>query len=544
MSFRVEISGFYWRRGTSLLAWRIMRNFFTAFFGSLAALILFVVGCFMFGIVLLVMIASSNQAEPKANLENNSYIVFRLNTNVTDAPAAMDFSEFTGGETRSIQLRTLCRALSAAAKDSRISGVLITGSFQPDGYGSSFAALKEVRASLLEIRKAGKPIIAYLTDADTRDYFVASAASHIALDPYGMIFLPGLAARPTFFTGTFEKYGIGVQVTRVGKYKSAVEPFIRKNLSEENREQLGTLLGDLWKDLGTDMATSRKIKVAELQAQVDSDPMLRGPIALKSKLVDRLAYRDEIIEELKEKTGRKGSRESFKQISINDYARLVASPMPALAAFSKEPRIAVVYAEGDIVDGDGEHGQVGGTRFARELRKLRQDDSVKAIVLRVNSPGGSASASETIQRELRLTRKVKPVVVSMGAYAASGGYWISAYSERIFAESTTITGSIGVFGLYMDVEKLAGSVGLSFDTVKTGRFADAMTITRPKTDEELAVMQRFVDAIYDDFVSKVADARKIDKAKVQEIAQGRVWSGATALKLGLVDELGGLEDAI
>jgi protease IV len=207
-------------------------------------------------------------------------------------------------------------------------------------------------------------------------------------------------------------------------------------------------------------------------------------------------------------------------------------------------RIAVVYAEGEIVDGEGEPDNVGGSRFSRILRRLRQDPNVKAVVLRVNSPGGSASASEVIQREVRLIKKVKPIVISMGSYAASGGYWISTYGDRIFAEPSTITGSIGVFGMQFDVKKLANDFGLTFDSVKTGKFADALTISRPKTPEELAVFQRMVDWIYAEFITKVAEGRGLDRAKVEEIAQGRVWSGTEAKELGLVDELGGLDAAI
>jgi protease-4 len=216
----------------------------------------------------------------------------------------------------------------------------------------------------------------------------------------------------------------------------------------------------------------------------------------------------------------------------------------ASATPANDGRIAVVYAEGAIVEGNGQPGEIGGDKFARELRKLRQDADVKAIVLRVNSPGGSATASEHIQREIRLARKAKPVVVSMGGYAASGGYWISTYSDRIFAEPTTITGSIGVFGLMLNVQKLANDLGFTFDHVKTGKFADTLTISRPKTDEEIAVIQRSVDWIYGEFVAKVAESRGLDAVRVQEIAQGRVWSGVEAKKLGLIDEIGGLDAAI
>jgi protease-4 len=322
-------------------------------------------------------------------------------------------------------------------------------------------------------------------------------------------------------------------------------------MSPENREQIQKLLDDVWGGVLADIAPSRGTTATKIQLMVDSEGLLRPEKAKEAKLVDRIAYRDEIYDDLKAKTGRAGSKQPFKQITLADYARLskdIADAPPkglddAVAASGKG-RIAIVYAEGEIVDGEGDNGDVGGSRFSRELRRLRQDDDVKAVVLRVNSPGGSASASETIQREIRLLKKVKPVVVSMGSYAASGGYWIAAYGDRIFAEPTTITGSIGVFGVQFDVKKLSGDFGLSFDAVKTGKFADVISITRPKTDEELAVFQRMVDWIYGEFIGKVAEARKLKRDVVEEIAQGRVWSGTEAKKLGLVDELGGLDAAV
>jgi protease-4 len=362
-----------------------------------------------------------------------------------------------------------------------------------------------------------------------------------------MILLPGLASEPVFFAGAFEKYGIGVQVTRVGKYKSYVEPFVRKEMSPENREEVQKLLDDIWGSLVGDIAKSRGITPSAVQATVDAEGLIRPEAAKAGKLVDRIAYRDELLDELKAKTGRRDSKESFKQIALASYARAAGErPTSALSGLTmgRSGRIALVYAEGSIVDGDGEPGEIGGDKFSRELRSLRQDDTIKAIVLRVNSPGGSASASEVIQRELRLARKVKPVIVSMGSYAASGGYWISTYGDRIFAEPTTITGSIGVFGIQFDVKKLANDFGVTFDSVTTGKFAGSLTITRPKTDEELAVLQRMVDWIYEQFTAKVADSRHLKLDFVKEIAQGRVWSGTEAQKLGLVDEIGGLDAAV
>ncbi|MDD2763930.1 MAG: signal peptide peptidase SppA [Opitutaceae bacterium] len=524
-----------------------MKNFFTSLLGSLVALIIFCGGGAFLAVVLLVALAALGQKPPTV-VQPGSYLVFDLSANIQDAPQEFDGAALLGpllggNRIQTLQLRSVTRALRAAAKDSRIAGLLITGSVQPIGYGAGFGALKEIRAALQTFRASGKPVVAYLNFATTRDYYLISAADDVVLDPFGAILLLGLASQPLFLAGTFEKFGVGVQVTRVGKYKSAVEPFIRKDLSPENREQLQKLLDDIWTDLLGDIATSRRITPADVQRTVDREGLIGAASAVTAKLVDRTAYRDEVIDELKVKTGRKkGTKETFKQIGLAAYAGV--APGTTGTAGGRKNRIAVVYAEGDIVDGDGQIGEVGGRRFARELRQLRQDDDVKAVVLRVNSPGGSATASEEIQRELRLTMAVKPVVASMGSVAASGGYWISTYADRIFAEPTTITGSIGVFGLFINVQQLAHNLGFTWDSVKTGKLAGMLTISRPKTDEELAVFQKLVDWIYDEFTAKVAESRKLDKAKVLEIAQGRVWSGAEAQKLGLVDEVGGLNDAI
>lgn len=528
-----------------------MKNFFTSMLGAFVALVIFSGCCLVLGIGVIAAIAAMGGAEKSApEFERGSYLVFDLSANISDAPELIDLGAF-GSKSSTLQLRTITRALRAAARDDRIAGVFLTGELTPAAFGSGYAALKEVRTALAQFRAAGKPVAAYLTHATTKSYYLASAASDLAIDPYGVILMPGLASEPAFFAGAFEKYGINVQVTRVGKYKSAVEPFTRDRMSPENREEVQKLLDDIWREIVADIAPSRGITPDRLQATVDGEGLIRPEVAKLARLVDRIAYRDEIYDGLKAKTGRAGSKEPFKQVTLADYAKIAKDMADAprkgggeAPKSSSRGRIAVVYAEGEIVDGEGDNGNVGSTRFSRELRKLRQDENVKAIVLRVNSPGGSASASEVIQREIRLIKKVKPIVVSMGTYAASGGYWISTYGDRIFAESTTITGSIGVFGIQFDVKKLANDFGITFDSVKTGRFADALTISRPKTSEELAVFQRMVDWIYGEFVGKVAESRKLDRAAVEEIAQGRVWSGIEAQKIGLVDELGGLEAAI
>ena len=526
-----------------------MKNFFTSMLGALAALVIFTGGCLILFIGFVATIAAMSTVErPSQSFERGSYLVFDLSSNISDAPPPLDFGPFSP-DRKSLQLRTVTHALRAAASDDRIAGIFITGDLDPLGFGSGYAALKEIRGALETFKSSGKPVVAYVTHATTKSYYLASTATDLAIDPYGVILMPGLASEPVFFAGAFEKYGINVQMTRAGKYKSAVEPFTRREMSAENREEVQKLLNDIWSGIVADIGAARSLTPAAVQSVVDAQGLIRAAAAKDAKLVDRVAYRDEVYDDLKAKTGRAGSKEPFKQIAIEDYADttpdIVESQDPEAETASSGPgQIAVVYAEGDIVDGKGEQGEVGSTTFSRELRKLRQDEKIKAVVLRVNSPGGSASASEVIQREMRLMKKVKPVIVSMGTYAASGGYWISAYGDRIFAEPTTITGSIGVFGLQFDVQKLANNVGVTFDSVKTGKFADALTISRPKTPEEMAVLQNMVDWIYAEFIAKVAEGRNLKPDAVEAIAQGRVWSGVEAQKLGLVDELGGLEAAI
>jgi len=517
-----------------------MKNFITSMLGALVALVIFSTGAVLLFIGFIGAIVAMGQQKKAPELASGSYIVFDLSSNITDAPPPIDLGDFSGGRTDIMQLRSITRALRYASHDSKIRGVLLLGSLTPKDFGSGFAALREVRAALSDFRASGKPVLAYLDYATTRDFYLASVANEVAMDPYGMIFMPGLASQPIFYAGAFEKYGLGIQVTRVGKFKSFVEPFTRTDMSPENREQVQKLLDDVWGSLISDIGLSRGITPDQIQATVDAEGIIKPAAAVKAHLVDRVAYRDEMIDRLKKETGVTSATESFKQVQLSVYARTgVHAP-----SFMGSGEVAVVYAEGDIVDGEGDATEVGGAKFAREIRELREDSSVKAIVLRVNSPGGSATAAETIQRELRLAHRTKPVIVSMGSYAASGGYWISAYGDRIFAEPTTITGSIGVFGIQFDVQKFANEHGITFDSVKTGKFADSITIERPKTDEEMQVFQRMVDWIYSQFIAKVAEGRNLKPTFVEEIAQGRVWSGTEAKKLGLVDEIGSLSDAI
>ncbi|MGQ9872285.1 signal peptide peptidase SppA [Leptodesmis sp.] len=519
-----------------------MRDFLKYTLASLLALLIFM-GVSIGGFLSLVILLASRDPGPK--VKDKSVLTFDLSTQITDSrstEAGALEETLTGDSKDSIPLRSVLDAINQAAQDKRIVGIYLYGDTSQDGVGAGYATLKEVREALQRFRAAGKQIFAYDVNWRESEYYLASAANTIAINPFGSVEMNGLSSETTFFAGALQKFGIGMQVTRVGKYKSAVEPFLLTRRSPESREQTQQLIGDLWNEFLVTVGKDRKLSPQQLQSVVDSEGILEPAQALKRGLVTKQAYEDEIITQLKQLTGQKENDKTFRQISLKSYAKVAQEKLQKGRKANKT--IAVLYAEGEIVDGDGDSDQVGGSRFAQQLRELRQDDDVKAVVLRVNSPGGSVTASDQIQREVILTRKVKPVIVSMGSVAASGGYWISTYSDRIFAEPNTITGSIGVFGLRPNIQKLANNNGITWDVVKTGRFADMLTLSRPRTPEELALMQKSVDRIYKEFLGKVADSRKLPKAKVAEIAQGRVWSGKKAKAIGLVDDFGGLQVAI
>jgi protease-4 len=514
-----------------------MKDFFKTLLACLMALGLFVVGGFM-----LLMGFAALAGSSKPTVPTKAVLVLDLDMNLLDRTNEAGASELLqsalqGEQTRVMALASAVAALDKAAGDERIVGLFLTGNLNPAGYGSGPATLRELRDALLRF-KAQKPVLAYNVNWGKHDYYLGSVASTLVINPAGNLEVNGFASEPVFFADAFQKYGIEVQVTRVGRYKSAVEPFLVNRMSDPSREQLQKLLDDVWSEWKGRVSTDRKQPVEAVQAVADEKGVLEAEEAQAAGLVDRVATLGELLEELKTLAGTtEGEEKTFQQISLDTYVELEVRPGKG------KHRIAVVYAEGDIVDGEGRPEQAGGDRIARELRKLRQDDDVKAVVLRVNSPGGSASASDLILQEVLLTRKVKPVVVSMGSYAASGGYWISTSGDRIFAQPNTITGSIGVFGLLPNIQKLANTHGITFDNVQTAKMASVQTMTRPKTEAELARIQSLVDGVYEEFLTKVSEGRKLPREKVHEIAQGRVWSGEEALKLGLVDELGDLRAA-
>ena len=498
------------------------------------------------GFVFLLALAALSDKEPEPVVTGDAVLVLDLWMNIADSPETETLADVLdaavyGADIPEMYLLEVVDAIDRASSDDRIQALYLSGSLMPSNYGSGIAALREVRQAIERFSDSGKPVYAYAIDPTIRDYYLMSAADTVYLNPFGLLSLNGLASEMMYFGDSFEKYGIGVQTTRVGKYKSAVEMFTENKMSAANREQITQLVDILWGEILEDIGDGRGIEINELKALTNAQGFFTAELAVEMGLVDESAYLDEVIDFLTYEYGYDANIQSFVQVSISDYADR--------EGFDTEERdgpsqVAVVYAEGDIVNGEGFENQVGGDRLARELRRLRYDPNVVAVVPRVNSPGGSAVASEVIQREVRLLQEEKPVVVSMGAMAASGGYWISTYADRIFAEPTTITGSIGVWGLLFDIKDLANEHGVTFDGVKTSQYADLFTLSRPKTPEEMAKVQQLTDMIYDEFLIRVIEGRGLSEAQVKEIAQGRVWSGVSALEIGLVDEIGGLGDAI
>jgi protease-4 len=516
---------------------QFLKQTFASIIGSLVGLMLFfAVGAS--GLVLLLITATSEEEKPK--ITDKSVLVFDLSMDIRDNRLPSSFGQTISGEEKeTITLRQVLETIDKATKDKQITALLLDGRNAENLNG--YATLQEIRAALEQFKAAGKQIFAYDVDWSEKKYYLASVADRLAVNPLGSLEINGLSSQQLFYSGAMAKYGIGVQVIRVGDYKAAVEPYTRENISPENRQQTQELLNDLWGNFTRSVGESRQIAANKIRTITEEQAVLEAKEALSSGLVDKVAYFDEIADDLKKLTGTDKKDKLFRQVALEDYATYSAD---ASEQKLSDRQIAIVYAEGSIVNGKGGIQEISSDRFVGILRKLREDSKVKAVVLRVNSPGGSATASEEILREVILTRKKKPVIVSMGDYAASGGYWIATGGDYIFAQENTITGSIGVFGLLPNLEKIAKNNGITSDVVKTSPFADIKSGVRAKTTSELAIYQKSVNRVYDLFLDKVSEARNLSKDKVSQIAQGRVWSGHNAKKIGLIDRIGGLEDAI
>lgn len=483
------------------------------------------------------MIASEGMSSP---IEKKSVLRITLKGSITERAGEENPLSKLGGETtQQIALDQALQALEKAAKNDKIEGIYMEG-----GILSAYPAeVQELRQDLLKFKKSGKWIIAYADTYSRSAYYLCSVADKVYLNPIGMLDWSGLSSNPMFFTGLMKKLGIKMQVFKVGTYKSAVEPYIAEQMSDANREQVSSYQQSIWNNMLKDVAKSRKTTAEALNSLADSLTILSGPEAsVKGGLVDKLCYQDEVKKILKNKA-KMEEDESLRFVSISDVA------LSEELNDKVDDEIAVYYAYGeikeDITGGFAQESAITSKQMTKDLQELREDDDVKAVVLRVNSPGGSAYASEQIWREVQLLSKEKPVIVSMGALAASGGYYISCGANKIFAEPTTLTGSIGIFGMIPDAtELLTDKLGLSFDVVKTNAHSDFGAMGRPLNESECRLMQAYINQGYELFTGRVAQGRKISQDSVKAVAEGRVWTGEQAMKIGLVDKLGNLNDAI
>lgn len=523
-----------------------MKGFFQSLLGSLAAFILLCllgIGAF----ISLIGVIASLAEEPSIEVPAGSVLVLNLNTTIHDTPpsgslAAIIEATLSDTPQPTTYLLKLLDTIERAKTDDAVAALLLHGNLQAQGYGSGLGAISELRGAIDDFKQSGKPVYAYLVSPSQKDYYLASVATEVWMNPFGLLSINGLATNGPFLGEALKKYGIGVQATVAGDYKSAIELFTRTNMSDADRKQRTELLNDLWATLLTQIGEARDKKLVEMTALSANGAFFDANDSREVSLIDKIGYLDELIDHLATTHQIAAEGSTFQQIDIHDYAQAVGSELEGNVTTGE--RIAVVYAEGDIIDGASYPGYIGGDWLASELRRLRNDTEVQAVVLRVNSPGGSAVASEIIQRETRLLALEKPLIVSMGSYAASGGYWISAYAEKIYAQPYTITGSIGVFGLVFNIKDAAESHSVYFDGVKTAPFADLYTLSRPRSEMEMSLIQGFTDEIYGAFVEKVAQGRSLHPTEVHKLARGRVWSGASAQEQSLVDEIGGLADAI
>jgi protease-4 len=493
-----------------------------------------------FVVMLATLSALVASGEKPVSISENSILVLKAGVEIPDRGnedplSGIDIINMT--ITPVPGLNEILRNISKASSDDKIKGILIENGLLPSGW----ATTGEIRNALLKFRESGKFVISYSDYVLTQQcYYLSSAADKIYINPGSMVEFKGLSGEVMFYKKALDKLGVEVQVTRHGKFKGAVEPFILDKLSKENREQIEDYVGSIWKNVTGAISESRGITVQQLNLLADNLSGNIASTALDNGLVDGVFYRNELIDTLKTLSGISKEKD-LNLVSMSKYARV---PDPGKNVSAKS-RIAVIFASGTIVAGKGNENNIGGNKYAEVIRKQRLDTTVKAIVLRVNSPGGSAIASDIIWQELELSASVKPVVVSMGNYAASGGYFISAPATKIYASPTSISGSIGVFGLLPNAgELLEKKLGLSTEVINTNKNSDFPSVYRPMNIYEKEVMQMSIEKIYSDFVSKVARGRKMSFESVDSIGQGRVWSGTNAREIGLVDETGGLNDAI
>jgi len=517
-----------------------MKQFFKFVFATIVGIILSTV---ILVIIVLGLIAGivAGASEKSVDVASNSVLRIALsnpiNERTPDNPfAGLSFLGFD--DNKVIGLNDILANIKKAKTDNNIKGIFLDESYMMGGQ----ATTEEVRNALIDFKKSGKFIVAYSEIYTQSFYYLASVADKVYMNPKGIFDFHGFSSQIMFYKGALDKLGIDMQIIKVGTYKSAVEPYFLTKMSDANRMQVNSYLGSLYDHFLTGISTSRHVNKDSL-FNIANNMLVQNPEdAVKYKLIDGLKYKDELLDELKHRTGA-DKKKNLKSVNIADYTKANGSDDDKDT--TSNSRIAVVYAAGEINGGDGDDNSIGSEKISKTLRQICLDDKVKAVVLRVNSPGGSSLASDVIWREVMLTKKVKPVIVSMGDYAASGGYYIACAADSIYAEPNTITGSIGIFAMLPNLQKFFNDkLGLTFDGVKTGKFADLGDVSRPLTPEERLILQNQVNRGYDTFTKAVAAGRHKSQAYINSIGQGRVWTGTQAIKIGLVDKLGNINDAV
>ena len=488
------------------------------------------------GVVVAVVSVVAGEEEQEISIKDNSVLKVQLQGKMKDYLSEPEnwLGKFMQ-EDSFWELRSVCKSIKRAAFDSKIKGM----SIELKGLNAGISQLKELREYLSLFKKKGKWITAYADSYGQKGYYLSSVADSIFVHPMGAVDCKGLSTEILFFKDILEKYGIEMRTVRHGKYKSAIEPFVANKISHDNQKQITVLLQDIWQVLRKDIATDRKVSPEKLNRWADGLLGRNAQMALENKLVDGIAYKDSYREKLKQKLAAK----HLNMVDLQEYQQYVRTKYDKIAHRFFEDKIAVVYAQGSIVYGQGDPRSIGQGVLLKTFEKIKKDTLIKAVVLRINSPGGSALASDLICRGVEKLKQKKPVVVSMGNLAASGGYYIASGADYIFAQPTTITGSIGVFGIVPNISKLAKNVGIQPHRIATNKGAYYSVFQNPKKDF-IDIAQQSVDAIYQRFISKVAQGRKMPLAQVEKLAQGRVWSGVAAFENKLVDSLGGLEQAI
>ncbi|RYU89911.1 signal peptide peptidase SppA [Mucilaginibacter terrigena] len=515
-----------------------MKQFFKFVFATIVGFTVIVV----IGFAILLGIIGVASSEKAVEVDANSVLHIKFDYQINERTPNNPFNNlpFFGDKKRDLGLNDILASIKKAKNDDNIKGIFLDESYMMNGQ----ATTEEIRNALIDFKRSKKFVIAYSEIYTQAFYYLASVADKVYINPKGIFEFRGFSSEVTFLKGALDKLGIEAQIIKVGTYKSAVEPLVLTKMSDANRLQVTSYLGSMYDHFLAGISKSRDINKDSLFNYANSGRIQQPEDALKYKLVDGLKYKDEILSELKQRTDVK-EKDDLASVDLDDYLKSNVAATTDPKEVSSKNRIAVIYASGEIAGGDGDDNSIGSETISKALRKVRTDDNVKAVVLRVNSPGGSSLASDVIWREVMLTKKVKPIIVSMGDVAASGGYYIACAADSIIAEPNTITGSIGIFAVLPNMQKLFNDkLGITFDGVKTGKYADLGDVSRPLTPEERLILQNSVNRGYDDFTKAVATGRGKTQAYINSIGQGRVWTGTQALQNGLVDRLGNINDAV